>query len=58
MSTDDSPQAIAARLHAYHAQAAPILELFRRKELVVTVDGGNPPDEVYRQICQKLGLVP
>jgi adenylate kinase len=56
--SDDSPQAIAARLHAYHAQAAPILELFRRKELVVTVDGGNPPDEVYRQICQKLGLVP
>jgi adenylate kinase len=55
--SDDSPQAIAARLHAYHLQAAPILELFRRKELVVTVDGACPPDEVYRQICLKLGLV-
>lgn len=54
--SDDSLQAIAARLHAYHAQAAPILELFRRKELVVTVDGACHPDEVFRQICQKLGL--
>jgi adenylate kinase len=54
--SDDSPQAIAARLRGYHAQTAPILDLFRRKELVVTVDGACHPDEVYRQICRKLGL--
>jgi adenylate kinase len=54
--SDDTPQAIRARLDAYHVQAGPILDLFGRKELVVTVDGTRGPDDVYREICEKLGL--
>jgi adenylate kinase len=53
---DDSPEAIRARLEDYHAQTRPILELFRKKELVVTVDGTRTPDEVEREIREKLGL--
>ena len=37
-------------------QAGPILDLFGRKELVVTVDGTRGPDEVHREICEKLDL--
>jgi adenylate kinase len=54
--SDDTPDAIQARLDAYHRQTEPILRLFRRKELIVTVDGTRSPDEVYREICEKLGL--
>ena len=54
--SDDTPQAIRARLDEYHVQAGPILELFGRKELVVTVDGTRGPDEVHREICRKVGL--
>lgn len=54
--SDDTPEAIHARLHAYHAETEPILRLFRRKELVVTVDGTRSPDEVYREIGERLGL--
>ena len=32
---DDNPEAVRTRLHDYHTKTTPILELFRRKELVV-----------------------
>jgi len=54
--SDDTPQTIRARLDEYHVQAGPILDLFGRKELVVTVDGTRGPDDVHREICEKLGL--
>jgi len=54
--SDDTPEAIRARLGAYHAQTEPILSLFRRKELIVTVDGTRSPDAVHREICERVGL--
>jgi adenylate kinase len=54
--SDDTSQAIRARLDEYHVQAGPILDLFGRKELVVTVDGTRGPDDVHREICEKLDL--
>ncbi|HSB61139.1 MAG TPA: nucleoside monophosphate kinase, partial [Vicinamibacteria bacterium] len=35
---DDTPQAIRDRIADYHEKTRPILDLFRRKELIVTVD--------------------
>jgi adenylate kinase len=54
--SDDTDAAIRARLRAYHQQTEPILQLFRRKELIVTVDGTRSPDDVHREICVRLGL--
>jgi adenylate kinase len=54
--SDDTPESIRARLAAYHTQTEPILRLFRQKELIVTVDGTRDPDEVHREICERLGL--
>jgi len=53
---DDTPEAIAGRIADYHTRTRPILELFRRKELIVTVDGTPPPEEVHRSLRRKLGL--
>lgn len=53
---DDTPDAVATRLRDYHSQTQPILELFRRKELVVTVDGTQPAPEVHHEFLRKLGL--
>jgi adenylate kinase len=55
---DDEPDAIRARLADYHAKTEPVLDLFRRKELVVVVDGTQPADDVQREIRQGLGLAP
>jgi adenylate kinase len=53
---DDTPEAVRKRLQDYHTKTAPILDLFRTKELVVVVDGTKPIDQVQQEIRQKLGL--
>lgn len=53
---DDRPDAIRERLADYRAKTEPILDLFRTKERVLTIDGTLPPDEVHHQIRGGLGL--
>jgi adenylate kinase len=55
---DDNPEAVHDRLADYHSKTEPILELFRRKELVVVADGTRAPAEVQAEIRQGLGLPP
>lgn len=51
---DDTPEALQARLADYHAKTQPILDLFRRKELVVVVDGVHPAAEVHQNLRRQL----
>jgi adenylate kinase len=52
---DDQPKAIQERLSEYHAKTSPTLDLFRKKELVIEVDGTRPADAVHAQIMEQLG---
>lgn len=54
---DDSPEAIHLRLDEYHLKTRPIIDLFRRKELVVIVDGTQPALDVQQEIRDALGLM-
>ena len=47
---DDRPEAVKARLEAFHAQTAPLLPYYRAKGVLASVDGMAPIDEVSRQI--------
>ncbi len=53
---DDTEQALAARLRAYHAKTDPVLDLFRRKEFVVTVDAQPDKATVQWMIREQLQL--
>ena len=53
---DDTAEALHTRLRDYHAKTEPILELFRRKELIVTVDGTKTPALVQEDLRRSLGL--
>jgi adenylate kinase len=55
---DDTPEALDARLHDYHEQTRPVLDLFRRKELVHVVDARPGPEEVQANIRKALSLPP
>jgi adenylate kinase len=55
---DDNPEAVASRLRDYHTKTRPILDLFSRKELIVSVDGAKSADAVQVEIRSKLGLKP
>jgi adenylate kinase len=53
---DDTPAAIRNRLEDYHTKTQPIIDLFRRKELVVVADGTQDVNAVQEQIRERLGL--
>lgn len=53
---DDNPQTVQARLDTYEEQTAPLIEYYRAQSKLVTVHGGKgSPDEVFAQICARLG---
>lgn len=43
---DDTRAALQHRLQVYQAQTLPVLEFYRHRGLVVTIDGTGTPDEV------------
>jgi adenylate kinase len=55
---DDTEEALENRLRDYHEQTGPALELFRRKEYVVTVDARPAPEVVQQEIRRSLSLPP
>ncbi|HEY7271588.1 MAG TPA: nucleoside monophosphate kinase [Actinoplanes sp.] len=55
---DDTPEALDARLRDYHEKTRPVLELFRRKEVVHDVDAQPSAEEVQAAIRTTLGLPP
>ncbi len=55
---DDNPEALAIRLAAYHAETRPLIEIFQRKEFVVTVDAAQPVAKVQAEIRKSLGIAP
>ena len=53
---DDTEEALAVRLRDYHQKTNPVLDIFRRKEYVVTVDARPARDIVQKEIRERLGL--
>src|SRR5579862_8788924 len=51
---DDTPEAVKSRLQDYHTKTQPILDLFRRKELIVVVDGTRSVAEVQHDLRRQL----
>ncbi len=55
---DDTEEALAVRLRDYHEKTDPVLDLFRRKEYVVTIDARPGKEEIQQAIRERLGLPP
>jgi adenylate kinase len=55
---DDTEEALAVRLRDYHQKTNPVLDIFRRKEYVVTVDARPAPEQIQQTIRTRLGLPP
>ena len=49
--SDDNEDAMRARLVAYHAQTAPLIDYYRSKGILVSVDGEAPFDAVTAEIA-------
>jgi adenylate kinase len=53
---DDTEEALAARLRDYHGKTNPVLDIFRRKEFVFTVDARPERTAVQQAIREQLRL--
>ncbi len=53
---DDTEEALGRRLKDYHEKTNPVLDLFRRKEYVITVDARPPAQAIQDEIRRKLDL--
>ena len=53
---DDNPEAVRGRLTDYREKTQPIIDLFRRKELVVEADGMRSPAQIQADLRKRLGL--
>lgn len=47
---DDQPEAIAKRLEIYERDTAPLLDFYSSRQLLVTLNGDQSPDDVTRAI--------
>ena len=55
---DDNPEALKTRLREYYEKTKPLLELYEKRGVLLTVDGTKAISEVYSVISRKLGLSP
>ncbi len=53
---DDNEAAIRKRIADYHEKTAPLLDLFRQKELVIKTDGSLSPEDIQEDIRRQLRL--
>lgn len=52
---DDQPQVIKERLKVYQQKAKLLIEFYRKKSILSTVDGSLEPKEVYEEVVRRLG---
>lgn len=53
---DDNPQTLRSRILAYRGQTAPLVDYYRRKGALRTVDGMEPIDQVTASIGRQLAI--
>ncbi|CUI16475.1 adenylate kinase [Candidatus Protochlamydia naegleriophila] len=47
---DDAPEVVLERLKVYHEQTRPLIEYYRKQEVLTSFDGNQPPDVVYSEL--------
>ncbi|MFH1098647.1 MAG: nucleoside monophosphate kinase, partial [Candidatus Uhrbacteria bacterium] len=53
---DDEPVAIRRRLEIYHERTEPVLAEYRRRGVLIEIDGERPVDVIQQEIRERLGL--
>lgn len=53
---DDNPDALKIRLREYHEKTKPLLELYRKKGIMLTIDASRPITDIYADLRDRLGL--
>lgn len=52
---DDKPETVKNRLGVYHEQTQPLIDFYKKKGVLESVDGTNPMKDVFQAIVNILG---
>ncbi len=52
---DDQPETVKKRLEVYHAQTQPLIDYYKKQDILKTVDGTQPMEKVFDAIVEILG---
>ncbi|PAU68445.1 adenylate kinase [Bifidobacterium criceti] len=52
--SDDTPEVIAKRLETYEKETAPLLDIYKERGLLITVDGVGEVEAISQSIIEKL----
>lgn len=52
---DDKPETVKKRLEVYHEQTQPLIDYYKKQNILKTVDGVQPMEEVFKAIVEILG---
>ena len=51
---DDTPEVVEKRLQVYHSQTAPLIDFYRKKGVLIEIDGSQPKEKVFVDIVGAL----
>lgn len=52
---DDKPETVKKRLEVYHEQTQPLIDYYKKQDILRTVNGVQPMEEVFKTIVEILG---
>lgn len=52
---DDKPETVKKRLEVYHEQTQPLIDYYKKQDILRTVDGVQPMEAVFESIVEILG---
>ncbi len=52
---DDQPETVKKRLEVYHAQTQPLIDYYKKQDILKSVDGTQPMENVFDAIVEILG---
>jgi formate dehydrogenase gamma subunit len=55
---DDRPEAIRVRMEAYHRSTEPLIEFYRKRDLLATISAEGTPSEIMRRTEEALAARP
>lgn len=54
--SDDNLQTIEERLDIYQQDTVPVIDFYRKRDLLLTIDGRPDPKTIFKNICTRLGV--
>ncbi|WP_243342403.1 adenylate kinase [Anaerococcus sp. AGMB09787] len=53
---DDNEETVKNRIDIYKSQTSVLIDYYKDKGILISIDGANSPEEVFEEFCDKLGV--